>query len=108
MATTIGTFTAKDDRSYAGSLRTLTINQRVTIVPNGKTKNSQPDYRVFAGAFEVGAAWVRNSERTGEEYLSVTIAAPEFGPRKLYANLVSVDAPGESDHTHILLWNAQD
>ena len=42
MATTIGTFTAKDDRSYAGSLRTLTINQRVTIVPNGRRRTASP------------------------------------------------------------------
>ena len=39
----------------------------------------------------------------------MTIAAPEFGPRKLYANLVSVDAPGrERPHPHPALESAED
>lgn len=36
---------------------------------------------------EIGTGWVRTGETSGKEYVSLSLAAPEFGPRKLYANL---------------------
>ncbi len=36
---------------------------------------------------EIGAGWVRKGETSGKDYVSLSLAAPEFGPRKLSANL---------------------
>ena len=52
----IGTFTAQND-SYTGTVRTLTFNVKVKIVPNNKESENAPDYRIVAGNFEIGAAW---------------------------------------------------
>ena len=51
----IGTFTAQND-SYAGTVRTLTLNVKVKFVPNDKESENAPDYRIVAGSFEIGAA----------------------------------------------------
>ena len=41
----IGTFTAQND-SYTGTVRTLTLNVKVKIVPNDKESENAPDYRI--------------------------------------------------------------
>ena len=56
----IGTFTAQND-SYTGTVRTLTLNVKVKIVPNDKDSENAPDYRIVAGNFEIGAAWKKIS-----------------------------------------------
>ena len=54
---TIGTFTAGKD-GYAGTIRTLTISVKARIVANeAKKSNAAPDFRVYAGRAELGAAW---------------------------------------------------
>ena len=53
---TIGTFT-KQDGSFVGSLTTLTVKSKVTISPIDKTSDKAPDFRVYGGAAEIGAAW---------------------------------------------------
>jgi len=93
----IGTFTAQND-SYSGSVRTLTLNVKVKIVPNDKDSENAPDYRIVAGNFEIGAAWKKIS-RTERPYLSVTLDDPSF-PATIYARLVE----GE-DGAHNLIWS---
>ena len=56
----IGTFTAQDN-GYAGTVRTLTLNVKVKIVPSQKESDKVPDYRIVAGAYEIGAAWKKVS-----------------------------------------------
>jgi uncharacterized protein (DUF736 family) len=34
-------------------------------------------------ADEIGAVWTRKGEITNKEYVSLPIAAPEFGPKKV-------------------------
>jgi len=104
----IGQVTKLKDGSYKGELKTLSIRAEIIIVPNAdKTSDNQPDYRVFAEGIEVGAAWVRKSASTGKEYVSLSIAAPEFGPKKLYANLGR--AAGQDDkNVFALIWNPRD
>lgn len=53
----IGTFTAEKD-GFTGTLRTLTLNVKVKLVPNdkGDTENA-PDFHLQAAGHEVGAAW---------------------------------------------------
>jgi uncharacterized protein (DUF736 family) len=93
----IGTFTAQND-SYSGTVRTLTLNVKVKIVPNNKESENAPDYRIVAGNFEIGAAWKKVS-KSDRPYLSVTLDDPSF-PATIYARLVE----GE-DSAHNLIWS---
>jgi uncharacterized protein (DUF736 family) len=72
----IGTF-AKLDDGYNGTLQTLAFNVKVKIIPAQKDHDKAPDYRVLAGAMEIGAAWKRQSAGN-KPYLSVKIDDPTF------------------------------
>ena len=104
----IGYVTRQEDGSFKGQLRTLSIRADIEIVPN-RTKNteSQPDYRIVTNSVEVGAAWRRTSRDTGASYVSLSLAAPEFGPRKLYANLGRA-AGQDDDDVFAVIWNPAD
>jgi len=106
--TAIGYVTKQADGRYQGHLRTLSIRAEIDIVPNiQKTADNQPDYRVLTQGIEIGAAWLRKSENSGKEYVSLSIAAPEFGPKKLYANLGR--AAGQDDEAvYAVIWNPAD
>jgi uncharacterized protein (DUF736 family) len=76
--------------------------------PNrSKVHDSHPDYRVFAAGSEVGAGWVRTGERSGKDYVSLSMAAPEFGPRVIYANLGRA-AGQDDDDVFAIIWNPAD
>jgi uncharacterized protein (DUF736 family) len=101
---TIGNLTVKDDGSFEGTLATLNVTAPIAIIPNGrKAKDSEPDYRVISrkNGFELGAGWVRTSQTTGAEYVSVSLSAPEFG--MLYCNIAN--APGDDASKKVLIWN---
>ena len=86
--TAIGYVTKQIDGRYKGTLRTVSIKADIDILPNiQKTADSQPDFRVMTEGIEIGAGWTRKGETSNKEYISLSIAAPEFGPKKLYANL---------------------
>ena len=103
----IGTVTRLEDGSFKGQLKTLSIKADITIQPNDrKASDVQPDYRVFSGEVEIGAGWMRRSETTGRDYVSLSLAAPEFGPRRLYANLGRAHGGGEDNFA--LIWNPAD
>ncbi|WP_110961942.1 DUF736 domain-containing protein [Acidovorax sp. ST3] len=94
----IGAFTAQNG-SYTGTVRTLTLNVKVRLVPSDKASENAPDYRVVAGnGLEIGAAWKKLS-KAERPYLSVTLDDPSF-PATLYARLVE----GE-DGAHNLIWS---
>ena len=94
---TIGTFTAQGD-GYTGSIKTLTLNVKQAVLrPNEKTDDKAPDFRIFAGQTEFGAAWKRTSQQD-REYLSVKLDDPSF-PTPIYASLVEVDGK------HNLIWS---
>lgn len=93
----IGTFTAQGD-GYTGSIKTLTLNVKsATLKPNEKSDEKAPDYRIFAGQTEFGAAWKKTS-RENREYLSVKLDDPSF-PAPIYASLVEVESG------HSLIWS---
>lgn len=103
----IGYVTRNGD-GFKGQIRTLSIRTDVEIVPNARKSNdNQPDFRVIAAGAEIGAGWHRHSEITGKTYVSLSIAAPEFGPRRLYANLGRA-AGQDDDDTFAIIWNALD
>jgi uncharacterized protein (DUF736 family) len=104
----IGYVTKQPNGSYRGQLKTVSIRADIEIVPNqSKSADSQPDFRVLTQGVEVGAGWLRIGESSGKEYVSLSIAAPEFGPRKLYANLGRA-AGQDDDDTYAVIWNPAD
>ena len=86
---TIGTFTASDN-GYVGSIKTLTLNIKAKFVASEKDNDKAPDYRIFAGATEFGAAWKKTARETEREYLSVKLDDPSF-PAPIYATLIEVE-----------------
>jgi uncharacterized protein (DUF736 family) len=104
----IGTVTKQSNGGYKGQLRTLSIRTDIDLVPNAsKTSETQPDFRVVTQGIEIGAAWIKTGETSGKEYVSLSLAAPEFGPRKLYANL-GRPAGQEDGETFAVIWNPAD
>ena len=95
---TIGSFT-KTDTGFSGSVKTLTLNVKATFRADDSENDKAPDYRIFAGATEFGAAWKKTS-REGRDYLSVKLDDPSFNA-PIYANLFD-DEDGES---HALIWS---
>jgi uncharacterized protein (DUF736 family) len=96
---TIGTFTANADGSFTGAIHTLAINLKaVQIRPvSEKPGDKSPDFRVFAGKAELGAAWKKTS-RDNNDYLSVKLDDPSFGAA---INVALVVIEG----VHTLVWS---
>ena len=99
---TIGSFTTGKD-GYVGTIRTLTVNVKAKIVANDSKKSEgAPDFRVYAGRAELGAAW--KAQTNGEEprdYLSVQLDDPSF-PEPIRAALF------EEDGAAFLVWNRRE
>ena len=111
MTITLGTFTKQKDGSFTGILKTLNVTANLTIAPADKKSENAPDYRVYAGnglRYEVGGAWSRVAQSSGETYLNLQIGAPEFGPNWLRARLVKLQTPQEDGTTHLALWEPRD
>ncbi len=101
-------YVTRNDKGFKGQLRTLSIRAEIEILHNsGKSAETQPDYRVWAGGVEVGAGWIRRGEMSGKDYVSLSLAAPEFGPRRLYANLGRAAGQDDED-TFAIIWNPAD
>ena len=95
---TIGTFTKTTD-GFTGSINTLSLNVKsATFRPNDKSDDKAPDFRIFAGKAELGAAWKKVSAEE-REYLSVKLDDPSFADA-IYASLVETD-----DEVHSLVWS---
>jgi len=104
----IGYVTKQANGGYKGQLKTLSIRAEIDLVPNpGKTAENHPDFRVLTKGYEIGAGWVRRGETSGKDYVSLSLAAPEFGPRKLYANLGRA-AGQDDDDVFAVIWNPAD
>ena len=84
---TIGLVRKKDDGSYSGRLKTLSINTEIRIVPvKEKKKPSHPDFRIYLGkGMDAGAAWTKVGKKSHKEFVSCSVSAPEFGT--IYFNL---------------------
>lgn len=105
---TIGSVTKREDGRFEGELKTLSIRAEIVILPvSDKPAPNQPDYRVMSQGIEIGAGWIRKSQSSGKDYVALSLAAPEFGPRTLYANLGR--AAGQNDDSvYALIWNPQE
>lgn len=96
---TIGTFT-KSDNGFAGSVKTLTLNVKAKFIATDGESERGPDFRIFAGATEFGAAWKKTVRESSREYLSVKLDDPSF-PAPIYASLVEA----EDGEGHNLIWS---
>lgn len=92
----IGTFTKQND-TYQGTIATLTLKTKVSFRAVEKTGDKSPDFRIFAGNVEIGAAWSSTS-KDNHPYLSVKLDDPSFSVAIL-ARLV------EMDNGYSLVWN---
>ena len=104
----IGIVNGTIEKGFVGQLKTLSIRASIEVSPNrSKAGEAQPDFRVFSEGVEIGAGWVRTGEVSGKTYVSLSLAAPEFGPRRLYANLGRA-AGQDDDDTYAVIWNPAD
>ena len=96
----IGTFTEKDG-AYTGTIRTMTINVKAQLVPNKeKVSDGAPDFRLYAGGAELGAAWREESKNGETPYLSVKLDDPSFvGPMR------AAFFENEAEGTGVMVWN---
>ena len=94
-----------DNKGYKGSL----LHAPIEIVPNPrKTTCEHPDFIVMSHGFELGEGWLRQSETGEEEHVSMwlSLAAPELGAHRLYANLGR--AAVDDDDAYAIIWNPRD
>jgi uncharacterized protein (DUF736 family) len=102
---TIGTVTRQKDGRFVGSLKTLSVNAPIEITPvKKKAAENGPDYMITSRGIECGAAWIRKGQRSGNDYVSCSFSAPEFGSEPLYANL-GVLAGQDDEDVFALIWN---
>ena len=88
---TIGTFQKDQDGHYAGAIETVTLNVKAAQFRKvDKDTDKAPDFRIFSGRTEFGAAWEKTS-REEKKYLSVKLDDPSF-PAPIYASLVEADS----------------
>jgi uncharacterized protein (DUF736 family) len=95
----IGTFSFYDGK-YSGSISTLTVNAKATIVQNDTTGDNTPTHLVMVGGAQVGAGWTKTAQESGAKYLSIKLDDPSF-PAPVFARLV------ERGDLHELYWTRE-
>ena len=98
----IGTFTPAPNGGWNGSIRTLTIDAKVRLVPNDNRDNENaPVFRVLIGQLRIGDAWAaRSSGENPKNYLRVRIDDPS-----LYEPINAALFPSEDGNAAQLVWN---
>ena len=88
----IGNFAKAEGGSLTGTIKTLRLNTKAKFVPIDATGNG-PDFRIFAGYVEIGAAWKKTSQE-GRAYISVKLDDPSLAA-PIYASLHEDNEDGE-------------
>ena len=104
MANAIG-YVNETENGYEGALAMVNLSMPIRFSKNGdKSLDVQPDYRIYAGETdtEIGGGWIKTAKGSGREYVSITLADPQIGPSRIYANLAPVKG---HDGRHVILWN---
>ena len=107
MANALG-YVSETSSGFEGTLAMMNLTAAIRIEKNTeKAADGQPDYRIYAreGVTEIGSGWRRKARASGHDYISITLADPQIGPRKIYANLAPVK--GKTGR-HVILWNPRD
>ena len=98
----IGSFTLAKDGGWSGSIRTLTIDAKVRLVPNDNRENENaPAFRVFVGQSRIGDAWeARSAGDSPKYYLRVRFDDPSLS-EPISAALFPSENSGEAS----LVWS---
>ncbi len=94
---TIGSFT-RDGDNFTGTIITLALKSKATFQPITKPSENAPNFRIYAGGVEVGAAWAKISQDE-RPYLAVKLDDPSFA-QPIYCRLVEL-----TDGGHRLIWS---
>jgi uncharacterized protein (DUF736 family) len=99
----IGTFTQAKDGGWVGTIRTLTINTKVRLVPNDdRTSRKVPAFRVFVGHSRIGEAWeAKTGGLNPKDYLKVRRDDPTL-PEPITAAIFP------SEEAAQMLWTRRD
>jgi uncharacterized protein (DUF736 family) len=100
----IGKF-IKDGTGYTGNIEILAFKAKLTLEPNTSKKSDKaPDFRIIhikdGFTSEIGAAWMKTAQKTGAQYLSLSIHDDPTLREPLNCRLVKTGS--ESGHT--LFW----
>ena len=107
MANALG-YVSETKTGFEGNLAMMNLSAAIRIETNAeKSEDGQPDYRIYAGetSTEIGGGWMRKAKSSGREYVSLTLADPQIGPRPIFANLAPVKG---TKGRHVILWNPRD
>ena len=98
----IGTFALAKDGGWIGTIRTLTIDAKVRLVPNDdRASKKAPAFRVFVGKSRIGDAWeAKTAGLSPKEYLRVTLDDP-----MLPVPITGALFPQEDRDSAQLLWS---
>jgi len=98
----IGMFTSAKDGGWVGTIRTLTINAKVRLVPNdNRTSKKAPAFRVYVGNSRIGDAWeAKTSGLSPKDYLKIKLDDPML-PEPI-SGAMFVSETGEAAH---MLWS---
>ena len=101
MSYVIGTFTPTKDGGWAGTIRTLTFDVKVRLVPNDNREHENaPAFLVYAGKSRVGYAWaVRTGGESSKDYFRIIFDGPDFAEPFTAALF-----PGDDGHQAQLVW----
>lgn len=101
--TTIGSF-SKTNEGFTGVISTLQMTAKARLIPViERDSDKAPDYRLFVGAYECGAAWRKPKSKSGREMLSFRFDDPSFA-QPINALLIQDD--GEPTR-FALIWSRQ-
>jgi uncharacterized protein (DUF736 family) len=78
----------------------MTINVKAQLVPNKEKANGAPDFRLYAGGAELGAAWRQDSKDGETPYLAVKLDDPSFAQPMRAAFFEN-----EKEGTGVMVWN---
>ncbi|CAN7220448.1 DUF736 family protein [Bradyrhizobium sp. LjRoot220] len=79
----------------------------VDSIPNrDKNAETHPGFRFVKQGVVIGAGRVRRDENSRMDQVSLSLAAPEFGPRNRSTNRSR--AAGEDDSVFAVIWNPAD
>ena len=106
--TAIGFVTRTIHGGFSGELKLLPFCTHIDILPNhDKSGETPPDFRIFTEGVEVGFGRILCSDSRATDYVSLSLAAPGLGVRRLRANLGrTVGLNG--NHGFFLVWNPVD
>lgn len=101
----IGTFTPAKDGGWVGTIRTLTIDAKVRLVPNDdRTSKKAPAFRVFVGNSRIGDAWeAKTGGLNPKNYLRVSLDDPVLSEPITLAMFAT-----ESEVSAQLLWTRRE